>query len=73
MSIKAENLGFRETIRLIQFINAMIDDNPTDCIESTFEYDLNYDEPIIRMENGEFFLASDYNYAFDAYNNIETI
>lgn len=68
------NLGFRELIRLTNFINLMIENYPNDCLDCSFNYDLQADEPYMyRNDNGSCFFASDYDIAFDASNNAEFI
>ena len=73
MNINTFKLGFRELIRLSEFIILVTEEHPTTCLDATFCYNLYADEPVIKTDSGNIFYASDFDYAFTEDNHIVKI
>ena len=70
MHIESGECGFRELIRLSNFIKWMIDNHPEDAICANFTYDMHYDEPCYYFyPEYEMFYSRDYNLGFDLSGN----
>lgn len=68
-----DSLGWREAYRLAQFLERIIDEHFEDCHDAKIGYDLHEDEPYIVLDSENFqqrLYASDYDYAFNAHNEI---